>query len=108
MIVVAIVGIALGATIETTRLWRLSKRYSHQAMIMGWVVVAYELADSAGRWDNIVRGGGGIRETVGPPSPARLALLQRQEAHFRRLADKYRRAARYPWLAVAPDPPFPK
>ena len=28
--------------------------------------------------------------------------------HLGRLADKYERAARYPWLPVDPDPPPPK
>ena len=28
--------------------------------------------------------------------------------HFQRLADKYERAARYPWLTVSPDPPEPR
>jgi hypothetical protein len=28
--------------------------------------------------------------------------------HFRHMEEKYRRAARYPWLPVAPDPPQPK
>ena len=29
-------------------------------------------------------------------------------AHRRKLQEKYERAARYPWLTVAPDPPEPQ
>ena len=39
---------------------------------------------------------------------AQLAQKRRQAAFFHRLASKYARAARYPWLPVEPDPPEPK
>jgi hypothetical protein len=38
---------------------------------------------------------------------ALLAPLQRGAEYEDRLVRKYRRAARYPWLPVAPDPPAP-
>ena len=36
-----------------------------------------------------------------------LLFARRREAHTLALAEKYERAARRPWLAVAPDPPEP-
>ena len=38
-------------------------------------------------------------------TPGMRGRLQR---HWTALAEKYRRAARYPWLPVAPDPPPPR
>lgn len=35
-------------------------------------------------------------------------MTARQSAYHADLAGKYRRAARYPWLSVAPDPPYPQ
>jgi hypothetical protein len=43
-----------------------------------------------------------------PPSPARVAVLRRQEERFVWMERKYRRAARCPWLPVPPDPPEPE
>ena len=41
-----------------------------------------------------------------------LRLLRVREqaiaTHYARLKDKYERAARYPWLPIAPDPPLPE
>lgn len=35
-------------------------------------------------------------------------MIRRRDDHLLRLAAKYERAARYPWLPVAPDQPEPK
>ena len=35
-------------------------------------------------------------------------LMARRGDHYARLNQKYDRAARYPWLTVAPDPPLPQ
>lgn len=35
-------------------------------------------------------------------------LRSRRIAHYDSLAFKYRHAARYPWLPIAPDPPEPE
>lgn len=35
-------------------------------------------------------------------------LFTRKAEHFANLKQKYERAARYPWLPVAPDPPEPE
>jgi FtsZ-interacting cell division protein ZipA len=37
-----------------------------------------------------------------------VALSRRRMDYHRDLAEKYERAARYPWLPVAPDPPEPE
>ena len=34
-------------------------------------------------------------------------LDRRKAAYYDRMAEKYERAARYPWLSVPPDPPEP-
>ena len=36
------------------------------------------------------------------------AAAGRVSAYHEGMAEKYRRAARYPWLPVAPDPPMPE
>jgi hypothetical protein len=38
-------------------------------------------------------------------SASMLAALRRKRAYHAAMRDKYRRAARYPWLPVVPDPP---
>ncbi len=44
-----------------------------------------------------------------PDRPERAAPRYKQRAEFySRLREKYDRAARYPWLPVAPDPPEPE
>jgi len=43
-----------------------------------------------------------------PPVPATSEPALRMIARMEQLAKRYRRAARYPWLPVAPDPPEPK
>ncbi len=41
-------------------------------------------------------------------TPAHVEALQsRERDHYRRLKEKYRYAARYPWVGVEPDPPEP-
>jgi hypothetical protein len=53
--------------------------------------------------------GGGSVETTMEGSPGYDAdSLRRRSEYHRRLRRKYERAARYPWLPVAPDPPEPK
>jgi hypothetical protein len=39
---------------------------------------------------------------------AHTVIIPRDPELYRALAAKYERAARYPWLPVAPDPPEPK
>ncbi len=53
--------------------------------------------------------GGGSIEVTGDPSPGYDAeSLRRRADYHAQLRRKYERAARYPWLAVVPDPPKPR
>lgn len=53
-------------------------------------------------------GCGDIPDKVRKHSSDELAQLSKVVDHHRGLRMKYSRAARYPWLPVAPDPPVPK
>jgi hypothetical protein len=86
MVAVAIVGLTVGIGIEgerrRSRFLRIAIDHSHQAI----------LRLSGNTW-----------------SPLRMVEMQKAYAHYHDLmAQKYKRAARYPWLPVAPDPPKPK
>ncbi len=45
---------------------------------------------------------------VSPDTRRGIAGGFRLTAGYAKLKEKYRRAARYPWLPVAPDPPWPE
>jgi hypothetical protein len=66
----------------------------------------------AKHWDEpIVRDVEGTGPDSGEENPALVELGRRdaaQQAFHRRMAEKYERAARYPWLLVPLDPPEPK
>jgi hypothetical protein len=81
MIAVAVVGLLMGGTAYTIRMGRLSDRYRRAAS-------AFRTAEKAFR-------GPRSRNEV-----HRRAMAER----FGRVAEKYERAARYPWLSVEPDP----
>ena len=49
-------------------------------------------------------GRGGRGETG---DPQRVARGEQMAAYHQKLRIKYEKASRYPWLAVAPDPPVP-
>ncbi len=55
---------------------------------------AFREKSTAIRWSEYVEGHGKRRPEIAE--------------HYRRMAEKYERAARYPWLPVAPDPPEPE
>jgi len=107
MIAVAAAGGLLGGAIEARRMWTQSAEYSRRAMLFGWVALSYEAAREQGRDVEFVRVRPHYSEAV-VPTPARSAVLRRQEEHVLRLQQKYERAARYPWLPVLPDPPEPE
>jgi hypothetical protein len=69
----------------------------------------------AEHWDGAIVFRSGDVEGTGPDSgeqnPAIVEIRRRvaaQQVFHRRMAEKYERAARYPWLGVEPDPPEPK
>lgn len=85
MIAVAVVAVALGAV----QLWRRSREFSDRAEALyecGWPHYQYDPECSKAENE---RG---------------LAMYR----YYWHLIHKYRRAARYPWLPVPPDPPAPE
>jgi hypothetical protein len=104
MVAVAIAAVLFGGVIEVPRLWNLRRQY------LGF-------AEKYGYWETRLNGAVGIRQEItyystsqrlGPePSPARLALMKAEASYYARLRAKYERAARYPWLAIEPDPQPP-
>jgi hypothetical protein len=89
MIAVAVVGF----WIAFARLWRLSNHYAEQARSHGFLTKVYRKQVSVP-----------LLDPFHIPAARRQGLISRAEA----LAVKYRRAARYPWLPVEPDPPEPE
>jgi hypothetical protein len=87
MVAVAIIGASLG---YAHRLRKLSARY--RAMEAAHMV----------RMDRV------RRHCIMGQAIEYRQLLKRIADHESKLCDKYERAARYPWLPVAPDPPEPR
>jgi hypothetical protein len=85
MIAVAIVALALSFFVWNRRMARLSMEYDMQSLTY--------------------RGSGGPRPRFPVPIPSPLTDRERWEDE---MAARYRRAARYPWLPVAPDSPQPE
>ena len=113
MVAVAIVAFALGG-LESLRRYRamvaLSESYSQTARMYS-ATVALVLGD-ASCWDRIPS----EKKKIPDPYPfytlddaAHHARNSREKARrYRALAAKYERAARHPWLPIAPDPPEPE
>jgi hypothetical protein len=96
IIAVAVVGVALGGF----HLWRLSREYQRRAEQYAGHFI----------WEG---DGNADLEARQRMSPAQwdAYILGRCEEILRwraQMEAKYRRAARYPWLPVEPDPPEPK
>jgi hypothetical protein len=82
MVAVAFVGMALGVI----DLWKRRERFGRRAALLREAELFHRIQST--RWD---------------------AVQEIEAADWLgRLADKYERAARYPWLPVAPDPPEPE
>ena len=104
MVAVAVVAILFGGMVELPRLWTLRQQH------LG-------LAEKYRYWETRLDGAVGIRQEItyyssrlprGPePSPARLARMKAEASYYAGLRAKYERAARHPWLPVAPDPAPP-
>ena len=104
MVMVAAVAVLLGGMIELPRLWNLRQQY------LGF-------AEKYGYWATRLNTAVDIRQEItyyslsmprGPePSPARIARMRAEASYYAGLRDKYQRAARRPWLPIAPDPAPP-
>jgi hypothetical protein len=110
MVVVAIVGLGLGADAYRRHLVSASARYHATA-------ANYRLAATM-EDTNVVLANSErkLAEAIPDLTPNPEVLMDeksiarccRLAAHFREMAVKYEYAARYPWLPVAPDSPEPK
>lgn len=132
MIAVAAVALLVGSGIEGRRLYNLSKSYRARAIRAEQDeqrsrTYVKEYAQDCEEWSKRVRDTQlEIKEFAHRPEIVNLLLdtlkgeedLERHSLeyteqfatiadYFAALKRKYRRAARYPWLSVAPDPPFP-
>lgn len=134
MVVVAVVAVATAGTAEGIRLWRASGYYRERASWIQEDLERYDLSFEQ-RWQSFVRPiETNLEESrrawahVPPSNPyrqnaekqwkkseeelaayrARLAGLRIRRDARAELLQKYLRAARYPWLPVAPDAPEPK
>jgi hypothetical protein len=87
LIAVAVVAVALAASIVIER-----RRHHFRTLAERHSSAELSCLGLAGRLD----------------SPALAASWKRKAERCARLAQKYRRAARYPWLPVEPDPPEPE
>ena len=96
MVAVAMMGVMLGLVVG---LWHRSENYRRGALTHAGEALLCE--DAA--W-GVVRMTNGSKEEAASQAGALLLL----KAHHEAMREKYERAARHPWLPVAPDPPEPK
>ncbi len=90
MVAVAIVGLASGLWRRRESFLEESRRYAVAATLHPCSLPPEEGTDEYRRWQEEEE------------------MIRRRDDHLLRLAAKYERAARYPWLPVAPDPPEPR
>ncbi len=101
MIVVAIAGLLLGGFVEFQILRRRSDRYRQ---------IAREHAEM-GKMLRSLAGQPGMNLLYCAPAPGTRSVafsIREVIDHQDRLRRKYERAARYPWLALEPDPTLPE
>jgi hypothetical protein len=100
MVGVAIAGMVLGLThwFESRDAWLRARRDFH------WAQWTLPIMESRGEDGRVV---GPLQVTEDDGSPVD-GLRARRELWNYRMFKKYMKAARYPWLPVAPDPPEPQ
>jgi hypothetical protein len=108
LIAVAILAVILAAWMKSVQYWDLSTQY--QERVAWFESMADDHRSRIDSWDTLI-----ARKKKDPASDGfTLELFQDQAkrdriwlAYDRGLIAKYKRATRYPWLSVAPDPPDP-
>jgi hypothetical protein len=91
MVAVAVVALAIAAVRWERSMEALSADYSQHALAHRAKVADDHFA---------------MLRTSSDPRAAE--LFERRKAYRRAMAEKWNRAALYPWVPVAPDPPEPK
>jgi hypothetical protein len=104
MIAVVVVAVLFGGIVELPRLWTVRQQY------LG-------IAEKYGYWEKKLNSAVGLRQEITyysvklprgrEQSPVRLAKMKSEASYYAALRAKYERAARLPWLPVAPDPAPP-
>ena len=100
MIAVAVVGVAMGGTAFAIRMAQLSDRYRQAAS-------AFRTAESMVRLNDLEvrhrfpKAGEALRKPLSRREDPRRRAMAEQ---LGRQAEKFERAARYPWLSVESDP----
>lgn len=89
MVVVAIIGLAMGGIVGGFRMGRRRDDFLKRARYHRSMEMAYRTFRPTPTWVMTPR----VSETT---------------AHYATMANKYRYAAQYPWLPVEPDPPEPQ
>jgi hypothetical protein len=108
MVLVAIVGLGMGIEGLRRRLSALSDQYRLRAAeFRKEAQFEADMASARTASRNYMEGIGG-NFPPGNPMDESIARLHRRSAHYRALSGKYDRAARYPWLEIAPDPAEPE
>jgi hypothetical protein len=105
MIVVAIIGLITGGTIEGMRLKR-----RHDYAFLSRLEYYARKEDEAVGWERTYRKLVEREERAGSRCDdlrRHLDQISQGVEYYSALARKYRRAAHYPWLPVEPDPPEP-
>jgi hypothetical protein len=92
MVAVAAAGLLMGGIVGGVRLKRRRFDFARRAEVHAILKTADERAVVALQVDN----------------PQEAARLLRSAGHRAMLIRKYRHAARYPWLPVESDPPWPE
>jgi len=102
IVAVEVVGVAIGAFIEINRLRHMSAKFRSRAE-------EHAAVEQSLRWVIATSGANSpIDISPGPGLRSKRYTARAAAEHEAMLARKYFRAARYPWLPVAPDPPEPE
>jgi hypothetical protein len=110
MVLVAVVGLGLGAEGFRRRLSTLSSQYHAKAAMCRMYAELYDTnANMEEAERKLLKAFPDLEERPGLLMDAGSIERQRRAyVHYRALAEKYDHAAQYPWLTVSSDPPEPK
>jgi hypothetical protein len=126
MVAVAAVALGMGGTVAGIRLKQRRDRFLSRAQLHEGIAVAFMKLEGIARetssefprditeLERQEREGDDVEPLLRnmkvdlDRSKETLTTLPGKRAYHAAMARKYRRAARYPWLPVEPDPPAPK
>jgi hypothetical protein len=106
MLAILILGLLLGPGAEVVRLMTMSRRFRQGAIACRKIADRSRNTAAMLARDRNEAGGDDVK--VRQWLQAGEERWIRYGDHYSRLAPKYDRAARYPWLPLEPDPPAPE